>query len=665
MEPTTLPLGVVTQTLTALFCVTHDGFLLEAERALDPGIDPSQDTWTTIVTAAREGRIEDIPAPVQLLRTWGAPDDLEEEAVRDCLRRCASLLPEVVAEVERLWGGTDGEDVSQDVARTAVAMAVIRYQQLHAGFQPLPGERERNCIFYEVHQGVRRRETLELAALIRGMWPVILRGENDLLAVAAVHRHRAGESQALGAHEDTRSHLAEVMHWTSRYEGSEQHRREYGVVCVAQHLWLAGEPEEAMRRLRELEGEQAANLLRSIEARGEERDAVRKAESEHARQGGDVHSLRLLALAHMDAGHTVRLDIVLRDFCQAHPDNGLAFGVHALLLFELGRFRDSAQLARRAVSLGPADTLGRAILARSLGRIGPDGREEATKLAVSVIQAEDVLTAVLRDVLVELVDIAHYGGADIQLTRRADELIWAYRGESDPPSEWLGAAVARRLHGIVSEDGPAWLARLAEAGGEAPAELVRFVLERVDALAWWETLIDRSVRAAFEKAREDGDLPSITAEHLRTEALRKAREKSIGQAIRAAIVLGYAEPDLDDDYEPTASETASALPWQVHHAHIVSLFGDGPAIRLLASAISQWFFFGTGEVDKNQLLVIQDTFANERMVWLDWFRESDISEVLADPSRLLPATRARFETLLELAKADNDGELRSQEARGS
>ena len=122
------------QILTALYCVTHDGFLLEAERALDPGIDPSQDTWTTIVTAAREGRIEDIPAPVQLLRAWGAPDDLEEEAVRDCLRRCASLLPEVVAEVERLWGGTDGEDASQDVARTAVAMAVIRYQQLHAGF---------------------------------------------------------------------------------------------------------------------------------------------------------------------------------------------------------------------------------------------------------------------------------------------------------------------------------------------------------------------------------------------------------------------------------------------------------------------------------------------------------------------------------------------------
>ena len=50
LERTPLPLGVVTQTLTALFCLTHDGFLLEAERALDPGIDPSQDTWTTIVT---------------------------------------------------------------------------------------------------------------------------------------------------------------------------------------------------------------------------------------------------------------------------------------------------------------------------------------------------------------------------------------------------------------------------------------------------------------------------------------------------------------------------------------------------------------------------------------------------------------------------------------
>ena len=153
-ERTPLPLGVATQVLTALYCISHDGLLLEEERELDPDIDPSPDTWTTIVTAARGGRIEDIPAPVQLLRTWGAPDDLEEEAVRDCLRRCASLLPEVVAEVEHLWSGVESMDVAKDVALTAVSIAVMRHQQLHHGFRPIPGAR--NSIWYEIHQGIRR-----------------------------------------------------------------------------------------------------------------------------------------------------------------------------------------------------------------------------------------------------------------------------------------------------------------------------------------------------------------------------------------------------------------------------------------------------------------------------------------------------------------------------
>ena len=89
-----VPLGIVTQVLTALYSITHEGLLLPTECALDPGIDPSLDNWARIVDAARDGRVGvgDIPVPVQLLRAWGAPEDLEQEAVRDCLRRCASRL---------------------------------------------------------------------------------------------------------------------------------------------------------------------------------------------------------------------------------------------------------------------------------------------------------------------------------------------------------------------------------------------------------------------------------------------------------------------------------------------------------------------------------------------------------------------------------------------
>ena len=236
-----VPLGIVTQVLTALYSITHEGLLLPAECALDPGIDPSLDNWARIVDAARDGRVGvgDIPVPVQLLRAWGAPEDLEQEAVRDCLRRCASRLPEVVLEIQRLWGGVESMDVSEDVARTVVAMAVIRHQQLQHGFEPLLGAR--NSIWFEVHQGVRRTETLERAEIIRRMWTVLLRGEIDPLAVAAVHLDRAGESQALGAHDETRAHLVEVMHWTAQYEG-EQHRRDHGTVCIAQYLFLSGKP---------------------------------------------------------------------------------------------------------------------------------------------------------------------------------------------------------------------------------------------------------------------------------------------------------------------------------------------------------------------------------------------------------------------------------------
>ena len=403
-----VPLGVVTQVLTALYCLTHEGLLLIDERALDSGIDPSLDNWARIVDAARDGRVGvgDIPVPVQLLRAWGAPEDLEQEAVRDCLRRCASRLPEVVLEIRRLWGGVESMDVSEDVARTVVAMAVIRHQQLQHGFEPLLGAR--NSIWFEVHQGVRRTETLERAQIIRRMWTVLLRGEIDPLAVAAVHLDRAGESQALGAHDETRAHLVEVMHWTAQYEG-EQHRRDHGTVCIAQYLFLSGNPEEAMRRLRDLEGEQAKSLLRGLEARGDAREAVRKAESEYAMQG-DIHSLRALSLCSLRAGHSFRADIVSRDHCESHPDDGLAWGFHASLLFELDRFRDAVVAARRALAIGPDDTSGRSVLARCLSRTGSDGREEATELAVSVLLADDVLTAVPREVMADLVDVAHYGG---------------------------------------------------------------------------------------------------------------------------------------------------------------------------------------------------------------------------------------------------------------
>ena len=650
-ERTPFPLGVVTQILTALYSITHEGLLLPAECALEPGIDPSAETWVRIVDAARDGRADDIPAPAQLLRAWGAPEDIEDDAVRDCLHRCASRLPEVVLEIRRLWGGVESMDVSEDVARTVVAMAVIRHQQLQHGFEPLPGTR--NSIWFEVHQGVRRTETLERAEIIRRMWTVLLRGEIDPLAVAAVHLDRAGESQALGAHDETRAHLVEVMHWTAQYEG-EQHRRDHGAVCIAQYLFLSGNPEEAMRRLRDLEGEQAANILRSLDARGEERDIIREAEEVHGRQG-DVHSLRALALAHRAAGHSVRADIVAREYCEAHPDDSLAWGFYSSLLHELGRFRDAVQTARRALANGPDDTSGRALLGRCLSRIGPDGREEATELAVSVLQADDVLAAIAREVLADLVDVAHYGGADSGHTRRADEPIWQYRTETDPPPEWLGAAVFRRCFGVWSEDAPEWLARLADAGADAPAELARFVVERVEGLLWWRSLIERQVEAFAEESRDESSSEWMD-EAERKRARREARTEAVGAALRAAISLGYAEPVLDEEFDGSGLESARG--WEPHLRTISSCFGDALSIRLCASAQAQAVWSGSEEVGESELLIVATTFDNERVDWIRWAGEHEAFTNLDAISGLTLATRVRLERVLEASEIEDDEEIR-------
>ena len=214
-----------------------------------------------------------------------------------------------------------------------------------------------------------------------------------------------------------------------------------------------------------------------------------------------------------------------------------------------------------------------------------------------------------------------------------------------------GAAVARRFYGVVSHDAPAWLARLADAGAEAPAELACFVVARVHALAWWETLIHHSVRAAFERVREERYVPSLTAEHLRKAALPEVREQVVGAALRAAFEFGYAEPEPDDEYEPSDSEIAAVLVWTPHLSQLTSFFGDELALRLRASQPVQSLFFGPQELGEHRLMIIQETFCNERLAWVRALGESDVFQGLAGASGLPSATRDHLERLLELVQA--------------
>ena len=648
-----VPLAVAAQILTVLYALTHDGLLLDEERAFEPGISPSSHDFTDIAAAVREGRLARVPAPTRLLPVWGAPDGLTGDAVRECLRSCTDALPQLLDEVDRLWGGGPVVDVPPDVSRAMASVAVIRHRQVERGYRPLPGERD--SVWWEVHQSARRPASVERAELLRRLRAVLSECRSDPLAVAAAHLERANELQALGDHDRTREALAEAMRSTARYQG-EQARRDHGAVCFAQQRWLEGDHEDALRRLRDLDGERARELARDIEGRAGAREVQREAEEEH-RRDQTIESGCEVVIAHLVAGHTVRAELVARQVCQNHPDSGLAAHTLASVLSELGRYREAVPAARRALALAQDPTPDRASLARILARIGDDGREESVALALEVLKARDVLAAIPRSVLAEILDLAHHGGADPALSRRIDGYIRAYRGESDPPPEWLGAAVARQFHGVPSDDAPAWLSEFAEAVPEAPAELARFVVERVEALTWWGTLIERDVEA--KPAGLPGYFtPEWMPEAARRLASREARTEAVGAALRAAVALGYAEPELDRGYARSGSAIESARHWAPHLKPVAAFFGDELAIRLRASEVAQASWFSPDLLPEDELLVLLATFDNERVAWIRWAAQCD---AIAEPRAICgqtPATRLRLERLLEVASLDDDEALR-------
>lgn len=648
-----VPLAVAAQILTVLYALTHDGLLLDEERALEPGIGPSSHDFTDIAAADRAGRLQDVPAPTRLLPVWGAPDGLTGDAVRECLQSCTDALPQLLDEVDRLWGGGPVVDVSPDVSRALASVAVIRNMQVEGAYRPLPGERD--SVWWEVHQSARRPASVERAGLLRRLRAVLSECRTDPLAVAAAHLERANELQALGDHDRTREALAEAIRSTARYQG-EQVRRDHGAVCFAQQRWLEGDAQDALRRLRNLDGEKARELARDIEARAGAREVLREAEEEH-RRDQTIESGCEVAIAHLLAGHTVRAELVARQVCQNHPDSGLAAHTLASVLNELGRYREAVPAARRALALAQDPTPDRASLARILSRIGDDGREESVLLALDVLKAPDVLAAIPRSLLAEVLDLAHYGGVDPAVSRRIDGYIRAYRGESDPPPEWLGAAVARQLHGVPSVAAADWLSELAEAGSAAPAELARLVVERVETLQWWRTLIERDVDAKAGEVH-GSFAPEWMPVAARRLARREARTEAVGAALRAAVALGYAEPELDQGYAGSGTPIASACHWTAHLKPVAAFFGDELAIRLRASEVAQASWFSPDLLPEDELLVLLATFDNERVAWIRWAAQCD---AIAEPRAIsgqTPATRLRLERLLEVASLDDDEALR-------
>ena len=111
---TAVELVVAGQILTVLYALMHDALVLDSERRLEPEI--ASFDWKHVALALREGRFPDVPVPVRLLPVWGAPEDLPDEAVQECLRRCRTAIPHLLDELERLWGGAPVSQAPGDVA---------------------------------------------------------------------------------------------------------------------------------------------------------------------------------------------------------------------------------------------------------------------------------------------------------------------------------------------------------------------------------------------------------------------------------------------------------------------------------------------------------------------------------------------------------------------
>ena len=396
--------------LTCLWCIAHDDGLLAAERGLDPGIEPAPETWTKARAALEAGRPGDVPLPVRTFDAWSAGAGLDEGELRVCLEEAVRAHPDLPRMVELLWDRSDpDEEVPREAAWYAVDAAFQRRLGVERDYRPLPGERQN--VYFEIHQGARRAHALEGVALMRRLHLVLCRGGGiDPMAVASVCLDLAVDCEAQGAHEAARRHLVAAVDHAQGVEGDAV-RRDYPEVCLATWHWHSGEVGEAVRRLERLEGPQAVEARRQIEAKAPEREALRVAQGARA-QRRDVRSACEVLFAHLRAGHYVAAERHARELCEASPGSPHAWAALASVLHDQGRYRDAVQPARNARSAGYDELAGSALLARILRGLGSEGREESRALARQALAADAAGGGLDKAARAELERIAGEGQGD-------------------------------------------------------------------------------------------------------------------------------------------------------------------------------------------------------------------------------------------------------------
>ena len=643
---------VAAQVLFLLYCRFHAELLLSPERGIDPEIESSPAGWARVREAVEEGRHEDVPAPVETFAAWSRRDGLEEYVLRTAVEVHAPVLADMARAVEILLeGGEESASLSFDALRHVVDAIARRRDRIVGGFEPLPGERPN--VFCEAHQGARRPETMERVALLRRLHEALERCANvDPMAVARVHLARAAECTARGEHEEARPLLVKASELADEIP-DDPDRRGSTKAWLAEWHWHAGEVGEAGRMLTRLRGPKAAELVQRIKAREPERAALRRVER-GVRRRGDLESRCGLARAHLLAGHAVAAERMAHELCRTDPNEALAWTTLARVLEAVGGYRDAVGPAREALARGSDIGSGRVLLARILNRLGPDGREESTALAVRVIEVHPDEAPVGSHDLAEAVRIAHDGGADLEVCRHGDDQVWALRETDEPPEEWLGAAVARRCHGVWEPDAPEWLARLTAVAADEPAEMARFVVERIEALQYFRLLIARSLFGPVEGLDAEADAYSKARELIEDRHGRSIEEESSAATARATVSLGVGEQVPDAQIEP-------ARHWQPHLPVIDTGLGMELAVRLRASELAQAAFFAADGGGERERVVQLLTLERERGDWIRWAGAGDRLHDLVEGfgAGVSAGTTARLEPVLALSRLNDDDQIRA------
>ena len=365
--PTTITIHPgATLALSVLWAITHQDALLGNELDFDIEIDRTPEEWQRIRNAVLTGSIADIPAPTETARAWCTGEGLSEAELRSSLAHDANGLVVNLLAVECLWGADDDDDVPAEAIRQAIAIVRIRRARVEGEYRPLEGERQN--IWYEVNQGLRRPETVERVALIHRLNTILERFAHvDPTAFACVYLDLAAVAESQGRHERTREYLEEARRLLHRSDDPEL--AEYGHVCLAQHAWASGDAGRALAMLEELGSDRALKLKRRIENREEERRELRDAELEHRRLTR-LESWCAVARAHLAAEHTIAAERCARQICREYPAHPLAWETLARVLHENGRHRDAVDPARTAVSLSENDPVSADLLATILSHVG-------------------------------------------------------------------------------------------------------------------------------------------------------------------------------------------------------------------------------------------------------------------------------------------------------